>query len=60
MFMAKFNIIASAVVTDDSVIPNDDLSPYVIHVEAVSELPNLEVCFSYFPSLFNLQLYEYI
>ncbi len=46
--MAKLNVIASAVVSDDSNLSEDDLFPNVVHVEAVAELPNVEVCKHYF------------
>eukprot|EP00794_Sanderia_malayensis_P019054 gene19054-20968_t len=43
VFMAKLNVIASAVVSDDSNLSEDDLFPNVVHLEAVAELPNVEI-----------------
>ena len=41
--MAKLNVIASPVVTDDSVLSEDDLCPNIVHIEGIAELPNIEV-----------------
>ena len=41
--MAKLNVIASPVVTDDSVLSEGDLCPNIIHIEGIAELPNIEV-----------------
>ena len=43
--MAKLNVIASPVVTDDSILSEDDLCPNIVHIEGIAELPNIEVFF---------------
>ena len=42
--MAKLNLIASPVVTDDSILSEDELFPNDVHIEGIAEAPNIEVC----------------
>ena len=47
MYMAKVNILASPVVTDESSLTGNEIYPNVVHIEGVAELPDIEVCTVY-------------
>ena len=41
--MAKVNVIASPVVTDESTLSGSEIYPNVVHMEGVAEIPDIEV-----------------
>ena len=43
VYMAKVNIIASPVVTDESTLSGNEMYPNVVHIEGIAELPDIEV-----------------
>ncbi|XP_065064819.1 uncharacterized protein LOC135691023 isoform X3 [Rhopilema esculentum] len=43
VYMAKLNLIASPVVTDDSILSEDELFPNDVHIEGIAEAPNIEM-----------------
>lgn len=43
VYMAKVNIIASPVVTDESTLSGNEMHPNVVHIEGIAELPDIEV-----------------